>query len=197
MHAGSLILAWVVGVGLLQFLAPDRLLGVVGALLILALLLARQRTLRLVRRVRLLLIAIVVLFAGFTPGEALLVDWPALSPSREGVLQALEHAGRLLAVVCCVAILLERLSTDRLVGGLYALSRPFALFGLSAERIAVRMLLVLRYVDAPGGRGWRDWLTEEEQDGGECLHLERERLGVADLLLGVTLLAFLMWMVTR
>ncbi|THF67548.1 hypothetical protein E6C76_00225 [Pseudothauera nasutitermitis] len=196
MHAGVLIFAWMFGVGLLQFLPPRSLAFAVAVLLVLALLLAPVRVQRLVRRVRVLLIAIVVLFAGFTPGEAFFPAWPAWSPSREGVRQALEHAGRLLAVVCCVAILLEKLPTERLIGGLYALSRPLAWAGLSAERVAVRMLLVLRYVDAPGGRGWRDWLADEPATGPEeVLLLRRERFRAWDVVLLAGLIAVSCWMV--
>lgn len=180
MHAGFLILCWVLGVGALQFLTPGTLALVVGGPLAVALWCARTRTLRLLRRVRVLMIAIVVLFAGFTPGEAVFADWPAVSPSREGLLQALEHAGRLLAVVCCVAVLLERLPSDRLIGGLYALSRPLGVFGLPAERMAVRMLLVLRYVDAPQSHAWRDLLHDTGETGHEVLHLQRERIGMLE-----------------
>ena len=106
------------------------------------------------RRIRELLIAITVLFAWFTPGEAALLDWPRLGPTREGLALAALHAGRLLAVVCAVGILLERLPLARLVGGLYALSRPLRLAGVDPERLALRLLLVLRYVDAsPRGQG--------------------------------------------
>ncbi|THF62481.1 CbiQ family ECF transporter T component [Pseudothauera rhizosphaerae] len=197
MHAGFLILLWIAVVGALQFLRPDLLVAVVAVLAAIALWVARARTLRLLRRVRILLVAIVVLFAGFTPGEAVLADWPALSPSREGLLLALEHAGRLVAVVFCVAILLQKLSTDRLVGGLYALSRPFALVGLSSERVAVRMLLVLRYVDDPQGRGWRHWLDDEVEAPAETLHLQRERLGTVERVLLVTALLTLAWWYAR
>jgi energy-coupling factor transporter transmembrane protein EcfT len=193
MHAGFLILCWMLGVGALQFLQPGALALVVCGLAVVALLGARLRTLRLLRRVRILLIAIIVLFAGFTPGEAVLADWPALSPSREGLLQALAHAGRLVAVVCCVAILLERLSTERLIGGLYALSRPLAVFGLPAERVAVRMLLVLRYVDSPRAHVWRELLHEPGEVENERLQLQRERLGALEWgVLGVGF-AYLLW----
>ena len=57
-------------------------------------------------------------------------------------------------MVCAVGILLERLPLARLVGGLYALSRPLRLVGVAPERLALRLLLVLRYVEAsPRGQG--------------------------------------------
>lgn len=195
MHAGFLILCWMFGVGALQFLQPVMLAAAVAGLTAVALAIARGRTLRLMRRIRILLLAIVVLFAGFTPGEAVFSDWPVISPSREGLLQALTHAGRLLAVVCCVAILLERLPTERLIGGLYALSRPLVVFGLSAERVAVRIVLVLRYVDRSNAPVWRDLLHDPapNEDATERLQLQRERLGWIEWGLFVVGVGGLVW----
>jgi energy-coupling factor transporter transmembrane protein EcfT len=189
MHAGLLMLVWVAGVAALQFLDPGLLLAAVAASLLAAVLLARRRCWRLLRRVRFLLLAIVILFVGFTPGEAVLPAWPHLSPSREGLLLALEHAGRLVAVVACVAILLERLPADRLVSGLYALCRPLRWLRLPPERLAVRLLLVLRYAESPPAGGWREWLGEAGPAEVGRLHLVRERLGAVDVLLLAVLAA--------
>jgi hypothetical protein len=152
---------------------------------------------RLLRRVRFLLLAIVVLFAWFTPGEALLVGWPQLSPSREGALLALEHAARLAGVVCAVALLLEALPSERLVGGMHALCSPLALLGVSPERLALRLLLVLRYVeraDAATPRHWRQWLADDHAPVEvEVVHLVRERAGVLDWALGGALMMLILW----
>ncbi|MDR1424666.1 MAG: energy-coupling factor transporter transmembrane protein EcfT [Azoarcus sp.] len=184
MHAGSILLLWVLAVLLVQMVEGIPLALAVSASLALALVFARAHCLRLVKRVRILLLAILVLFAWSTPGEAIFIDWPRLSPSREGVLYALVHGGRLLAVVCWVAILLARMSADRLVGGLYALARPLAVVGVSAERVALRLLLVLRYVDEAraSGRDWRCWLTDDEDGEGDAVCLRRERPGWWDVL---------------
>ncbi len=148
MHAGLLILLWVLGVGALQYLDPAPLLLAVALCAAAALALARARTLRLLRRVRVLLAAIVVLFAGFTPGEAVFIHWPALSPSREGLSLALTHASGLLAVVCCVALLLEYLPADRLIWwlgdeplfNLEGGSRPQVTFTINSSEInAIRL----------------------------------------------------------
>lgn len=195
MHAGLLMFVWVVGVGLLQLLTTGPLLAAVSACLLAAGVLARRRMWRLLRRIRFLLLAIVVLFVGFTPGEALVVDWPHLSPTREGVLLALEHVGRLMAVVSCVAILLERLPPDRLVSGLYTLCRPLRLLRLRPERLAVRLLLVLRYAERSPEGGWRAWLGDDPGGDTAPLHLRRERFGPADwvLLASLALAAVSFW----
>lgn len=191
MHSGFLILSWGVAVLVLQALSGPPLALAVLACVLGASLFAPTRTRRLLKRVRFLLIAIVVFFAGFTPGDALLVSLPGMSPSREGVVLAMQHAGRLLGVVCCVAILLKRLSINRLVTGLYALLRPFEILGLPARGLAVRLLLVMQYVESASPRSWRDWLDDESEAELQAIVLGRERLGlkeVAVALVGIAML---------
>ncbi len=201
MHSGLVLLLWLAAVAAIQIL-PSLALGIALAVCMLAaVVLARARTWRLVRRIRVLLIAITVLFAWFTPGEAALLDWPRLGPTREGLALAALHAGRLLAVVCAVGILLERLPLARLVGGLYALSRPLRLVGVEPERLALRLLLVLRYVEAsPRGQGpvdWRHWLVDEAPSDATAetatVVLARERLGLGERLLAGALFGGLLW----
>ena len=190
---------WFAGVASVQFLAPVALACAVIACLLLALVCARSRVLRLLRRVRVLMLAILILFGWFTPGEALLVHWPQWSPSREGIVLAALHGGRLLVVVSAVALLLERLPLERLVGGFYSLCRPFSLLGLRAGALALRLMLVLRFVDAsPRGQGpvhWKDWLRDDEH-GVELqpIVLMRERLGARDVVVALgVLLVVLSW----
>lgn len=198
MHSGLLLSGWLAIVAGLQVLPVGWLWAGVALSLACAALAARARALRLLRRVRVLLAAILLLFAWFTPGEAVLLDWPVLSPTREGLVLALEHGGRLIAVVCWVALLLERLPTERLVSGLYALARPCRIIGLSAERIALRLLLVLRYVDAGKTTGgWKTWLVATDDDGDEGstgpVRLRRERFGVAERTIAVVLAVIVGW----
>lgn len=181
MHTGLLIAIWAAGVALLQLVSGGWLLFAVIACVLAASWVAPERCRRLIRRMRFLLLAIVVFFAGFTPGEALFPGWPGLSPSREGVLLAAQHAGRLVAVVCCVAILLERIPVDRLVSGLYALLRPIEFAGFPASRLAVRLLLVMRYVEAGSPHGWMSWLDEPDGSSDEAIHVRRERFGARDV----------------
>jgi len=180
MHSGVLILVWVTAVVALQALSGRVLASAVLVCALAAAFLAPARAKRLVKRVRFLVIAIAVFFIGFTPGEALLIDWPGVSPSREGVVFAAQHAGRLLGVVFCVAILLERLSVNRLVTGLYALLRPFELVGLPARGLAVRLLLVMHYVESASPRGWREWLEDDDDPEVQAIRLGRERLGMRE-----------------
>jgi hypothetical protein len=113
------------------------------------------------RRIRFLLLAIVILFGFFTPGE---LWWPGLasfSPSHEGSLLALTHAGRLLGVVALVTLLLHQLPVPYLLTGLCQLARPLAWFGIEPERLAVRLHLVMAYVEAQPQHDWRAWLEPD------------------------------------
>ncbi|MDR2031317.1 MAG: energy-coupling factor transporter transmembrane protein EcfT [Azoarcus sp.] len=203
MHAGSILFLWMAAALCVQAAEGWLLAGWVAMSLAAAWGLAHARCARLLVRVRALLLAIVVLFAWFTPGEAVFVDWPRLGPSREGCLLALVQGGRLLAIVCGTAVLLARMPSGRLVSGLYALARPCACFGLPAEKVALRLLLVLRYVeearlDGHGGgdRGWRYWLSPPPAGGFETVQLVQERPGLADagLLVALVVLSGMWWL---
>lgn len=174
MHGGLLIFLWLCAVGLMQRLPMVGLGGVVVFLCLAAAHYAPQLALRLVRRVRFLLLAIVVLFAWFTPGTLIVVELAQFGPTYEGVVLAAEHAGRVLAVVLCVALLMRYLSPDRLVGGLYALLRPFEPLGVPAARIAVRTLLVLEYVDSRPEAGWKQWLSPQKVETHEPVQVPVE-----------------------
>lgn len=200
MHSGLLIALWMACVVVLQVMSPIALAVATGVCAIAGWWFAPSRSLKLLRRVRFLILAILVLFAGFTPGEALLPALPELSPSREGLVLAAEHVGRLVAVVLCVALLLEGLPVSRLVGGLHALLRPLGRLGLPRERLAVRLMLVLRYVDSAPAAAWRDWLEDDGINGNSADRIVFAReafawrdlatllvaLGVAALWFGVT-----------
>lgn len=194
MHAAVLILIWLIVVASLQMLDGVLLFGAVLAIGVAARLCAHERMRRLLRRVRILLLAILVMFAGFTPGEAVLPELAPFGPSREGLLLAFEHAGRLVAAVFLVALLLQQLPPPRLVGGVHSLLRPFSVFGLQRDRVAVRAMLVLGYVEAAAPRNWRDWLQDRDDEHPAAVVILHERLRVRDavalgLVLGVAGLA--------
>lgn len=100
---------------------------------------------RLVRRTRFLLIALIVLYAFATPGVPLFLAWEA--PTQEGLLAGALQAWRLLLMIAALALLLVRLSRERLLAGIYGLLAPFRFLGLPLERIAVRLWLTLQYAE--------------------------------------------------
>ncbi len=189
MHSGLLIFVWVFSVALLQFVPLVSLMVLLACLGLAGLMLAHARTRRLVLRIRILLFAIFVMFAWFTPGTAVFMDWPTISPSREGLLLAFEHSGRVLAVVLCVALLMQTLPPARLVGGIYALLRVFESVGLPSARIAVRTLLVLQYVESDRPVNWRDWLRDPGNDPQAPVDIPIEPLRVLDAVILVTSVA--------
>ncbi len=194
MHSGLILFFCLIGIVSVQFLAVPWLGIAVACYALLGLCLAPARLWRMARRIRFLLAAIFILFAWFTPGEAVFASWSVLSPSKEGLALALIHSGRLLAVVCIVAALLERLSADRLVSGLYALCRPLAVIGIAVDRLALRLLLVLRYVDDAAvehKQDWRYWLTGDESVADAPLHLRLEPFGWQERVLAMAALGAL------
>lgn len=147
---------------------------------------------KLLRRSRFFFIALFVLFAFFSPGTALLQDFPSFSPTLEGLELAAIHLGRLGCVIALVAILVARLEPSRLVGGMVTLLRPMQMIGLSPERLAVRLSLVLELSQAPGDGGWRAWLQPPAAPILPSVQLEQKPLRRGDLV-SLMLLLFLCW----
>ncbi len=82
-----------------------------------------------------------------------------------------------------VAVLLERTGERAMVSGLMVLAAPLAMLGLSVERLAVRVLLVFRYVESPPEGGWRALLDAPRFDGAiEPLLVEHAALRWSDWL---------------
>ncbi|MBI5451435.1 MAG: hypothetical protein HY940_08770 [Gammaproteobacteria bacterium] len=98
----------------------------------------------MLRRIRWLMLTIFLIYLWMTPGAPLLEEWNAAwMPSREGVLQGGLRILSLLAVVMAVTVLLAVTTRRQLCAALYQLVTPLRVLGLSRERFALRMLLVL------------------------------------------------------
>lgn len=192
MHPGAALFLWVVLVVLLQTVSGYLLWAMTGAWLGVAGWASYPGLRRLVRRIRFLLLAILIVFAWMTPGQALFPFWTSLGPTREGLLLAAEHGLRLVGVVALVALLLGRGGRDFVVSGLYALMAPCAIVGLSRDRLAVRLLLVLRLAENPPSGGWRHWLDTADlaADDGP-LHVRRMGFRGWDWLVLVTAIGLL------
>jgi len=162
---------------------------------VLALCFGRSRAWRLLRRIRFLLAILIVLFAFFTPGEAIVPMLGRLGPTAEGAALAATHGLRLLVVVMLVALLLERMDERALVAGLMVLSRPLAGVGLPVERMAVRLLLVFRYLETPLPGGWKALLGESRGEAEDVtdLTVQFAALGWRDRLAIVALLGLMIW----
>ena len=101
--------------------------------------------LSMVIRLRWLLIAILLVYGWWTPGEVL---WPALgavSPTLQGLGYGLARIFALVCIVSAVHFLLQVTERGQLVSALMQLGAPF-LGPLARERFAVRVLLTLEAV---------------------------------------------------
>lgn len=114
-------------------------------------------------RLRWLLLAIFVLYGGFTPGEALLPAFPGLS--REGLLEGLRRALVLIDLLIMVYLLLAVTPTPQLVMAVRVLLRPLRIAGVDPDRIGLRIALALDQVSGlqqrlrtpvePAGNVWQ------------------------------------------
>ena len=101
---------------------------------------------RLVRRTRVLIIALIALYAFATPGTPIFPGWE--TPTQEGLLSGALQAWRLLLMLVALTILLISLNRDQLLAGIYGLLAPLKPLGLPLERIAVRLWLTLHYAES-------------------------------------------------
>lgn len=102
----------------------------------------------MLRRMRWLLLSILIIYAWMTPGPPLF-SVPGLQawlPTTTGLLQGGQRLLALALMVAAVHWLLVVTPQHQLVSALYWLALPLAWLGLSRQRFAVRLALVLRRV---------------------------------------------------
>ncbi|GAB4170483.1 MAG: hypothetical protein OHK0026_07400 [Rhodocyclaceae bacterium] len=178
LHPGLRLLLWAGAILVLQVAAPGFVLAASCACLGAALLWSRAGLLALLSRSRWLLVALAVFFSWGTPGLYVWPDLGGASPTREGLAQAAVHLARLAAIIALVSLLIRRIGAREIVTGLRALLAPF---GSVRDRLAVRLMLVLREVE-DGEAGWRALLEPAAAPPcGYVLRLAHTRLGRADL----------------
>ena len=99
------------------------------------------------KRLRWLFLSILILYAWFTPGQALF-DLPqtGFMPTYEGLQAGALQVSSLILIVTALVILVSGLSRDRLLAAIYWLSRPVSLLGIPRERLVVRLVLAMSYV---------------------------------------------------
>ncbi len=185
-HPATQIVVWVLLALLAQRLQPLPLLVLSFATFGLALRVSAAQLLALLRRTRWILFSLLLIYAYTTPGAALWAPLGYFSPTREGVVDGLLQLGRLLSVLSGLAILLALLTQTQLISGLYALAYPLRWFGLSRERIAVRLALTLEYAESTMRDTASDWRStirdamRPSAGGAEHIELRLQAFGVAD-----------------
>lgn len=190
LHPTVRLVAWGVAVALVQGLPPAWLALVCAVSLLAGAGLASARLGLLLRRSRWLIASLVLLFAFATPGVYLLPLLGSLGPTAEGLRLGAVHLMRLLFVLSSLAVLLRFTALDELVAGLHGLMLPLSWMGIDRARVAVRLLLVMHYVEqSPPGRRWQTWLQGESGSGEPArLRFQPRPLGGADfaVLAGLT-----------
>ncbi|MEZ5626801.1 MAG: hypothetical protein R3E34_04645 [Rhodocyclaceae bacterium] len=165
LHPAAMLTLWA-GVAVFVQALPSHGMWVAAlGLVVLAAGIDAARTAKLVRRIRVLLAVIILMFGFATPGTAMLPFWTAANPTWDGLMLGVTHAARLLAMVSLVSILLTKMPVARLVLALHVLAAGFRPLGVSPDRVAVRLSLVLAELDGPKLQ-WRTWLATVEAPGG-------------------------------
>ncbi|MBK6630685.1 MAG: hypothetical protein IPG33_06340 [Betaproteobacteria bacterium] len=190
LHPTVRLVVWGAAAALVQWLPlADLSLACVAALAAGGLL-APKRLGILLKRTRWLIVSLVLLFALSTPGVYLLPSLGSLGPTEEGLRLGFEHLMRLLFLLATLAVLLQMTEVEGLVAGLHGLILPLSWLGLDRGRVAVRLMLVMQYVEqSTPGRHWRAWL-----DGANVepvvgvVRLSRVRFSLVDyaVLVGLT-----------
>lgn len=177
-HPTTYLVVWLLLLVASQSLAGQALLV---ALLLLPLLgrSSLRRLRRLAWRTRWLFLSLLVILSWGSVGEP---AWNgALAPTREGLLVAATHLGRLLLALSAVAVLFESMPLATLLTATHRLLEPLRACGVEPERGVVRLMLVLRYLETmPRPRDWRRLLDLPANDGNEVLELVDQRFSWLD-----------------
>jgi energy-coupling factor transporter transmembrane protein EcfT len=193
LHPATLLLCWGGVVAFLQTLSLRQLAAASLLVLPLSWLLAPVRTRTLVRRARWLLLSIAVLFALASPGQRLPGAAGQLGITYDGLDLAAEHVIRLVLLLATLAILHQRLGNEGLIAGLHWLLKPLAGWREARERIVVRLMLVLDYVETEPKGGWRTWLSADIPGPDRLLLVTGAAKGVDWLVLAAVAAAVVWW----
>lgn len=159
LHPTAALIVWLAVVLAAQHLAYSGL-AFLAVMLLIACRGAGRAWWRYVSRSRWLLLALWLILAYHTPGDAWLEQpW---APTLEGIHEASLQAARLVIMLGALAWLFQKLGRAGMVQALWGLFRPVAGAGNGVERLVVRLSLVFAYLDRPAdGLSWRQMLAGE------------------------------------
>jgi hypothetical protein len=183
LHPATVLLTWISVVLALQSLSLSGVIWAALLLLPLPLILARRRVARLLRRARWLLLSIAIMFALASPGQHLPGILGDFGVTYDGLELAAEHSLRLILLLVTLALVHEVLGTNGLMAGLHWLLAPLSGWRSMRERMVVRLMLVLDYVEATPVGNWRTWLAPglfESIKGSDAIDLAVYSAGAID-----------------
>lgn len=191
LHPTTLLVGWLAAIVAIQFYGYP--LIACGALLII---LFEHRAVpawwNYIRRARWLLLGLWLILAYGAPGDALFdLDW---APTWEGVAAANLQALRLVLILGCLAWLFNRLGHAGLVAALWGLLRPLRHWRVDADRLVIRLSLVLENLKFPLEKGaWRQMMNHHPLAvGPEILQLKLPDWHLVDTLAMVVLVICLL-----
>lgn len=153
-HPATLLIGWAGFAFLLQWLSLVWLLTLTIATCFLGNRYAPERSWRMVRKSRWLLLSLAILFIFFTPGEYAPGIAGSFGITYDGLMQAAEQLGLIMAMLISLALLHEYLGTQGLLAGLYWLLS----YQRGRNQSIIRLMLVLDFVENRQSVGWREWL---------------------------------------
>lgn len=167
MHPTLILSIWLMVVLLIQRVSPFWLLAASTLACVVFSGEVRLRFVQLAYRSRWLLLTLMSTFLLLTPGERVLPGFPA---TQEGAQLGFEHLVRLCAVLLAVAWLVGGHSAGWLItslrGGLLTMRLD------NADRLIIRLVLVLEYAASGTGSQWRRQLQETDQGGDSTIALQ-------------------------
>jgi hypothetical protein len=99
----------------------------------------------MVRRLRWLLLAIVIIYGWWTPGDFLIADFAPYSPTLQGLKLGFLRIAALVCIVSAVHLLIQVTERGQLLAALLLITGPF-LQPQAKQRFAIRLLLTLEAV---------------------------------------------------
>lgn len=96
----------------------------------------------MLKRLKWLFVSILVVYLFFTPGQ-LLVPGLLWGPTLEGLMQGLLRIAALVLLVVAVNLLIAGTQQEEFLSAILWCLRPLSIFGISHERMAIRITLTL------------------------------------------------------
>jgi energy-coupling factor transporter transmembrane protein EcfT len=114
--------------------------------------------LRMLRRARWLFISLLFIYGLTTPGEGLLAWDAGPNLSRQGLVVGFVQAWRIALMIGALALLLRCTPPGQFIAGMHAMFYPLQrALRIDAGRVALRLLLTLRYASETGAETRSDW----------------------------------------